>query len=95
MKYCSIYEVTRHYGGSEEGGWWYDWYDAVATFVVPKAYHKKRNWRKKQAFVSSLLERFMDRKWGDISSVNGGRDVKAYFENHPRLLQSTTVPHYE
>lgn len=22
--YVSVYSVTRHYGGPEEGGWWYD-----------------------------------------------------------------------
>lgn len=23
----SVYAVTRHYGGPEEGGWWYNWQD--------------------------------------------------------------------
>jgi hypothetical protein len=22
----SVYAVDRHFGGHEEGGWWYDWY---------------------------------------------------------------------
>ena len=24
MSYLNAYSVSRHYGGSEEGGWWYD-----------------------------------------------------------------------
>ncbi len=29
--YFSVYEVTRHYGGPEEGGWWYDLTRLVVT----------------------------------------------------------------
>jgi hypothetical protein len=25
-KFITAYAVTRHYGGPEEGGWWYNWY---------------------------------------------------------------------
>ena len=25
----TAYRVTREYGGPEEGGWWYDWYELV------------------------------------------------------------------
>ena len=24
MKYVNVYLVTRHYGGPQEGGWWYN-----------------------------------------------------------------------
>ena len=24
LMYVNAYEVTRHYGGPEEGGWWYN-----------------------------------------------------------------------
>ena len=24
QRYVNVYQVSRHYGGSEEGGWWYD-----------------------------------------------------------------------
>jgi hypothetical protein len=30
--YPEIYKVTRHYGGPEEGGWHYDWFELVHTF---------------------------------------------------------------
>ncbi len=30
-RWVNIYEITRCYGGSEEGGWWYDWHDCVES----------------------------------------------------------------
>jgi hypothetical protein len=30
----SVYEITRHYGGPEEGGWYYNWNQLVATVRV-------------------------------------------------------------
>jgi hypothetical protein len=27
----TVYEISRHYGGPEEGGWWYDWYTPVCS----------------------------------------------------------------
>lgn len=31
--YLSVYQLTRHYGGPEEGGWWYDaWEHTGAAF---------------------------------------------------------------
>jgi hypothetical protein len=33
-KTVSHYRVTRHFGGHEEGGWWYDRYRHVETLVT-------------------------------------------------------------
>lgn len=30
--YISLYVVTRHYGGPEEQGWWYDWFHHVKSY---------------------------------------------------------------
>lgn len=32
--YVNAYEVTRHYGGPEEGGWWYDAGTPIASVPV-------------------------------------------------------------
>lgn len=32
--YVTLYDLSRHLGGSEEGGWWYDSYDMVNGFRV-------------------------------------------------------------
>lgn len=39
----SVYAVSRNYGGPEEGGWWYDWYElAEAALVVHSAHGQCR-----------------------------------------------------
>lgn len=46
----NVYRVTQHFGGLEEGGWWYDWYECIETVETPAAkaeetfrrMHKKR-----------------------------------------------------
>ena len=32
MYYVSIYLVQNCYGGAEEGGWWYDWYNLEDSY---------------------------------------------------------------
>lgn len=34
LLYLNVYLVTRHYGGPEEGGWWYNRGEAVASMPV-------------------------------------------------------------
>jgi len=34
VKFVNVYWVERHYGGREEGGWWYDTGDPEASFLV-------------------------------------------------------------
>lgn len=34
VKYVNAYSVTRHYGGPEEGGWWYDAGEPLASVPV-------------------------------------------------------------
>ena len=51
LKYINAYEVTRHYGGPEEGGWWYNSGEPVASVPViigPKP-HWVPNWWGKRA----------------------------------------------
>lgn len=34
LLFVNAYEVTRHFGGKEEGGWWYNQYSPVASIPV-------------------------------------------------------------
>lgn len=34
MKYVNAYIVTRHYGGPEEGGWWFNAGEPLASVPV-------------------------------------------------------------
>ena len=39
VKYVNAYLVTRHFGGREEGGWWYNWLRCVASVPVKASRH--------------------------------------------------------
>jgi hypothetical protein len=34
-KFVNVYWVERHYGGREEGGWWYDTGDLEQSYLCP------------------------------------------------------------
>ena len=34
LLYVNAYEVTRHYGGREEGGWWYNHSEPIASIPI-------------------------------------------------------------
>jgi hypothetical protein len=40
MRYVNAYEVTLGYGGPEEGGWYYDVGDPLASVPIPDAKNK-------------------------------------------------------
>jgi hypothetical protein len=94
-RFVTVYEVTRHYGGPEEGGWWYNWYDALKTFKVPRAYHKLRNAVKLERWLGWVRDQFAGREHGDIYSVRGGVMIDVMGESWPRQHESRQQPHYE
>lgn len=51
LMYVNAYEVTRHYGGSEEGGWWYNRGEPIASVPIPigPKPHWVPNWWGKKA----------------------------------------------
>tara|TARA_Y100001970_G_scaffold184237_1_gene224092 strand:- start:157 stop:618 length:462 start_codon:yes stop_codon:yes gene_type:complete len=89
IMYISVYTITRHYGGPEEGGWWYNLCTLRET--LPFAYSKKSE---------DLLRKYLEEKWedehsGDIYSVLGGSEMEILVEVSPGKHQDTEVPHYE
>jgi len=84
--YVNVYAVSRHYGGPEEGGWWYDSGDPVAStpyFTKADAY----------AARDAARERFVrtDKRY----SVNGGEDWTVAVERQFAAEYPTTRPRYE
>ena len=60
--FVNVYEVSRVYGGPEEGGWYYDAGQLLATYVVPGTCED----------AHALRERLRDNEWastGKASSV--------------------------
>jgi hypothetical protein len=42
-KIITIYEVTREYGGPEEGGWWYDHWEWQKSYIFKTERQVERN----------------------------------------------------
>jgi hypothetical protein len=71
--YVNAYIVTRHFGGREEGGWWYNTGHPLAS--VPVATDAKADTEKKR--LTKMLDHHNE---GDIDSVLGGQEVRVYKE---------------
>lgn len=83
-----VYEVTRHYGGPEEGGWWYNW--TRHLFSVPIRSGSKADFLDAEAWLSA---RFEDQ--GNIYSVRGGVQYAFLAETTEGQHADTKRPHYE
>lgn len=81
--YVNVYEVSRHYGGPEEGGWWYNHAEPIASSPVLKEH------------AQAELERLesMYNYDGNIYSVNGTYEDRVCFEFYKG--EPTPRPHYE
>lgn len=84
--YVNVYQVTRHFGGHEEGGWWYNWYECVKTIRVPRL-------GLACALQDKLYKSHSD--IGNIYSVNDGVQYWVAIEDNKAESQSTEIPHYE
>ena len=85
--FVTAYEVTRHSGGPEEGGWWYNWLDKIES--VPIHRHDA------DEVAVTLKTKYQNRVEGDIYSVLGGVEVHVLTENEAGENQSKERPHYE
>lgn len=85
--WVNAYSVTRHYGGPEEGGWWYNWYESLAS--VPVQGETAAQTEKER------LENLFGSGHGDIYSVLGGEKIFVYIEDEACKSESKVTPHYE
>ena len=86
--YVTLYTITRHFGGPEEGGWWYNW--TAQEWSVPTLYSKE-NVNEIVARYRSQIEEMVG---GDIYSVNGGQDASIRVEREAGQDQSKERPYY-
>lgn len=86
-KWVNTYEITRHYGGDEEGGWWYNHYDCVDSVQVDVSEVEKTRDEKYKEH-EHLIE-------GDIYSMGGGTDILVYIEDVKAGKETVGRPHYE
>lgn len=85
--YVNVYAVTRHYGGPEEGGWWYNAGELLESVAChPELADAKR---------TELEAKYADRKEGNIYSVLGGVDIDVQISDKEGADFPVTTPHYE
>jgi hypothetical protein len=86
-QHLTVYVITRHYGGPEEGGWWYNMLTPVfSTGKVPA--------RKLNQVRDRMFRRFGHLQHGDISSVLGGEEINIIAERTPGQHTTRRHPKY-
>lgn len=88
--YIAEFGVSRHYGGPEEGGWWYDWYELVNVRIFKNKRAARRTHRR-------LMRKAIKPKYNRYS-VLGGTDTLFYrTSNRQEIIDliSTRRPRYE
>lgn len=90
------YDVTREFGGSEEGGWWYDWYTnpvLIATLENPQI--TLARWVAQGENERAKEERVKEGRPQGRHSVLGGVDHVYTVEKTVGESTSTETPRYE
>lgn len=83
----SVYDVTRHYGGPEEGGWYYDWYER-------KESHTAENEEEAKKIQEELSKKYkFDGK--ELSSVRGQGTYEVLIEDYVGEYETKQRPYYE
>ena len=102
--YLNAYSVSRNFGGREEGGWWYNSGEPLASVPVDAVWKRNVNgqmalfplsWNNFRREIRKLERMFTDTQHGDIYSVLGGEALEIQVETHEARWWSTTRPHYE
>lgn len=88
--WASLYTVTRHCGGSEEGGWWHNRRELYASVRVPDTEEQREAIR---AYFGRVVER-EGLKWGNIYHSTGGQDATVFFEEDPGAFETLDTPQY-
>ncbi len=81
-----VYHVDRCYGGPEEGGWWFDAWQHLASRLVPE-----RQW---PTMKEELLEEYPD-DGRPLYSVLSRGVTEVLLENRVGQFRTKERPHYE
>ena len=98
MFYVNAYERTQHYGGPEEGGWWYSVYKAVdclGSSPDQDAAHKLLG-KVRQELAAQATERhdyvvlpgYEDHPDGNAGVEIHFQDLVVFLEDHPAMDHS-------
>ena len=95
LVWINIYSVTRHFGGPEEGGWWYDWSECVTSVPVKIRGEITLTAGKIHNLIEVLRETGLYEDEGDIYSANGGVLFDVRLEENKEETETTGRPRYE
>ena len=108
--YLNIYELSKAYGGPEEGGWWYTCKELIESNEVTNLTRAKKQAeylnKKFQSTESSYAMGFGEHDGVDSSGEGddnfliagghwGNTNVRAILEKKPGVDSPTDRPHYE
>ena len=83
--------TSRHYGGPEEGGWWYDWTDVLD-------FEPCHCWQEGLEVARRYREDHPTQKPDRFSVIGNDQDTQIVFRRSVAEIesfQSTERPHYE
>jgi len=88
--YVVVYNVSRNYGGPEEGGWYYDW---TSILEVRKVW----NWKSALKTVRELKEDYPEPRYNRFSVLGNEGDyfIGMYYDTDQFPRESTERPRYE
>jgi len=89
--YVNLYQQTRHYGGPQEGGWYYDLDECKLTLPTLN----RENMIKTLMEFCAEFARKHELFYGNISSVLGGAEAWVCVEKTPAESENLERPHYE
>lgn len=90
--YVNVYDITRCFGGPEEGGWWYDAGECIEIHRVA-ATSKEECVAIAAALRTDLSAEFP--RTAKRYSVLGGEDYDIFIQDDPGSDFPEVRPHYE
>ena len=94
MKYCSIYEYDRAYGGPEEGGWYYDMMKHVASFPRRVNSHNRERYFTAIERLAGIMNH-REGRYPASSVLSNGEYVGVIEKTIGECTTSTAKPYYE
>lgn len=88
LAWVNAYEVTRHFGGREEGGWWFNAGEPLASLPI-------RLDENPTPHVERLQELFGEVERGNIYHSTGGAELHINVELKPGARWPERKPRYE
>ena len=92
QRYVNVYEVTRNYGGPEEGGWYWDSGEPMLSVKVTGKSEGEVE-AAELILLEDLAKAYPDT--GARYGVLGGEDYFVRIEEHEGKAWPEEIPHYE